>query len=406
VKVSEFARAPKVSVAIINWNYGRFVGEAIQSVKAQTYKNLECIVLDNGSTDDSVDVISQAIDGHPQFTFERLPENLGHLGAGLWLLDRLKGDFVTFLDADDVLLPDYVASHVQAHLGAGLSTGFSSSNCRDIDADGVIQTSGHSIMHDRWPEAQRCFTSKSEIFRIAELDDEGFTTLAKATRFLPTGAKNWGWVQGSANMYRRVLLERLRPKAVGPKVFGGIDGYFTPLLHAMTGALLINRPLSLYRVHNANDYSALPSLNSLRIGTAAGEVQGDEVLLLALQFLIAEMAKVLQFLPAARFLDVLEVVSSTSRHDRPFAQPAVKKLITSHYRRLAETFGSGRILVRLRDHLKTKDCIAILRESNNGRLQFSDLRDLTAAEIRRYRRKRRRQKLALATLMRHDRKGV
>ena len=42
--------APRVTVVIINWNYGRYIGEAVQSVKQQTYGNLECIIVDNGST--------------------------------------------------------------------------------------------------------------------------------------------------------------------------------------------------------------------------------------------------------------------------------------------------------------------------------------------------------------------
>jgi glycosyltransferase involved in cell wall biosynthesis len=98
-----FVREPLVSVVIINWNYARYVADAIGSVKDQTYRNVECLVIDNGSSDRSADIIDAAIDGHAQFTLHRLPKNLGQLGAAIWSFDRLRGEFVTYLDADDVL---------------------------------------------------------------------------------------------------------------------------------------------------------------------------------------------------------------------------------------------------------------------------------------------------------------
>ena len=63
---------PVVSIVIINWNYGRFVADAIQSVKEQTYKNIECVVVDNGSTDGSSEIIKEAIGSNPKFTFVQL----------------------------------------------------------------------------------------------------------------------------------------------------------------------------------------------------------------------------------------------------------------------------------------------------------------------------------------------
>ena len=89
-------------------------------------------------------------------------------------------------------------------------------------------------------------------------------------------------------MYRLALLQRVRPSKLGPTVLGGVDGYFTPLLYAMNGVLLINLPLSLYRIHGINDYSTMPELNGMRIGTTRGEIQGDKVLLLVFEFLISD----------------------------------------------------------------------------------------------------------------------
>jgi glycosyltransferase involved in cell wall biosynthesis len=147
--------APVVSIVIINWNYGRFVGDAIRSVKELTYKKIECVVVDNGSTDGSSEIIKEAIGSDSKFTFVQLAENLGHLGAALYVLDRLTGDFVTFLDADDVLLPDYVAMHVQVHLASRVSTGFSSSNYFPINANAAILAGGNMNLLRRLPWRER-----------------------------------------------------------------------------------------------------------------------------------------------------------------------------------------------------------------------------------------------------------
>ena len=52
------AKLPLVSLVIINWNYADYVGDAIESLKAQDYPELEIVVVDNGSTDRSREVIA------------------------------------------------------------------------------------------------------------------------------------------------------------------------------------------------------------------------------------------------------------------------------------------------------------------------------------------------------------
>jgi len=118
-KASVLALAPpSVSVVIVNWNYGRFIREAILSVRGQTYRNYECIIVDNGSTDDSVEVILDEIRGQRNFSLHKLAENIGQLGGALFALDHVHGEFVAFVDADDVLFPRFLECHVQVHIGA------------------------------------------------------------------------------------------------------------------------------------------------------------------------------------------------------------------------------------------------------------------------------------------------
>lgn len=93
---------PKVSIIVSNCNYGRFLGEAIDSVLAQTYPNIEVIVVDDGSTDDSRRVIEDRGD-KVRAIFK---ENGGHVSALNAGFAASAGDLVMFLDSDDVLEPN------------------------------------------------------------------------------------------------------------------------------------------------------------------------------------------------------------------------------------------------------------------------------------------------------------
>jgi glycosyltransferase involved in cell wall biosynthesis len=374
-------RDPLVSIAIINWNYGRFVGDAIRSVKEQTYKNIQCIILDNGSTDNSSEIIEEAIAADPKFAFFRVQENLGHLGGALWLLDHLTGDFVTFLDADDVLLPDYVATHVQAHLMTGISTGFTSADIIAINAAGVIQSSGSSTMYDRWTISEPCSRENSRTPRLAAIGDKAFLAISNATRFLPPHLRTWAWSPGSSNMFRRALLCRVRPYGLGPTVFGGVDTYFLPLLHAISGTLLINLPLSLYRIHGANDYTTLPSIYGVRTGTDVADAQADTVVLLALDFLISDIDTALLTVPAYRYWSIFDGVAAIGHQDM-LSHPKTKALFTKNFNRLAAIFGRRQVVQELRRRIKFKDLLDILIAIGDGQIRLSDLRICIALEMR------------------------
>lgn len=107
---SSEARIPTVSVCIPVYNGERFIGEAITSVLNQTLQDFELVILDNASTDGTLDVAR---------TFEdprvRIVEGATNIGAGAnWnrALAEAKSDLVKILCADDVLLPDILARQV------------------------------------------------------------------------------------------------------------------------------------------------------------------------------------------------------------------------------------------------------------------------------------------------------
>lgn len=99
-----------VSVLINNFNYGRFLGSCIDSALAQTYTNVEIIVVDDGSTDDSVEVL----EGYREYVSIVRQANGGQGAAYNSGYARSCGEVVIFLDADDVLTPGVLAQVVAA----------------------------------------------------------------------------------------------------------------------------------------------------------------------------------------------------------------------------------------------------------------------------------------------------
>lgn len=98
----------RASIIVNNFNYARFLGDAIDSALEQTYPNVEVIVVDDGSTDDSLDVAREYGDRIiPVFK-----DNGGQGSAYNAGYERSAGEIVCFLDADDTLLPDALASAV------------------------------------------------------------------------------------------------------------------------------------------------------------------------------------------------------------------------------------------------------------------------------------------------------
>ncbi len=97
---------PLVTIVITSYNYGKYVADAISSALSQTYRNIEVLVCDNASTDNSLEVIRS-------FSDERLrviarPENVGIQRNHNDAILEARGDYVVFLSADDMLLPTLV----------------------------------------------------------------------------------------------------------------------------------------------------------------------------------------------------------------------------------------------------------------------------------------------------------
>jgi len=101
---------PKVSVIITAYNYGRFLGEAIRSVLDQTFPDFELIIVDDGSTDNTREVVDSFKDPRIKYMYQ---ENRGVAGAADTGLRAASGEYVLYLGADDILMTGTLEKEVE-----------------------------------------------------------------------------------------------------------------------------------------------------------------------------------------------------------------------------------------------------------------------------------------------------
>lgn len=94
--------APLVSVVVPTYNYARFIGETFDSLRAQTCADWECIVVDDGSTDDTAEVVARWRERDPRISYLRQPNQRQAVAKNTGL-KQARGRYVQFLDADDLL---------------------------------------------------------------------------------------------------------------------------------------------------------------------------------------------------------------------------------------------------------------------------------------------------------------
>ncbi|MEZ4853140.1 glycosyltransferase family 2 protein [Flavobacterium sp.] len=97
-----------VSIITPTYNSAKHIAETIQSVQNQTYKNWEWIIVDDGSTDNTKEIILDFQAKDTRIHFVKLNQNSGPAIARNTGIEKATGDFMTFLDADDIWFPTFI----------------------------------------------------------------------------------------------------------------------------------------------------------------------------------------------------------------------------------------------------------------------------------------------------------
>lgn len=120
---------PLVSIIIPTYNRAHLIGETLDSVLEQTYQNWECIVVDDGSTDTTEEVLKLYMVNDTRFQYHKRPEHLlgGGNAARNFGFEQANGEYVQWFDDDDIMLEDYIKARIHlfsAEVNMVLCTGY------------------------------------------------------------------------------------------------------------------------------------------------------------------------------------------------------------------------------------------------------------------------------------------
>jgi hypothetical protein len=224
-----------VDIVIDNYNYGRFLPEAIESALAQTHERVNVIVVDDGSTDDSREVLR----GYEDRATLVLKENGGHASAFNAGVELCEGDVVILLDADDILEPE-AAARAAAAFAADERVVKVQSRMQVVDGKGRPTGTVKPPPHLPMPNGD---------VRAAEL----------AFPFdLP-------WVPTSANAFRAEAMKRVMP--IPEDEFRMCAERWLVHLIVLLGPVVSLEEIGAsYRVHGGNSYEpSKPELDLARL---------------------------------------------------------------------------------------------------------------------------------------------
>lgn len=125
-----------VSVIMPTYNCGKFIAQSVESVIAQTVTDWEICIVDDGSTDNTREVLQPYIDKYPNIRYTRLGKNKGAAVSRTVALHQATGKYVAFLDSDDLWAPDKLEKQIAYMEENGVL--FSCTAFRHIDEEGQL----------------------------------------------------------------------------------------------------------------------------------------------------------------------------------------------------------------------------------------------------------------------------
>ena len=115
-----------VSIITPSYNSAKFIAETIQSVQNQNYSNWEMIIVDDGSSDETENVVLSIIQNDNRIQFHKLSQNYGQAVARNTGIEKASGDYMTFIDADDIWFPTFIENNIKTIQETGIPFVFSS----------------------------------------------------------------------------------------------------------------------------------------------------------------------------------------------------------------------------------------------------------------------------------------
>jgi hypothetical protein len=215
---------PTISLVVPNYNHARYLRKCLGSIAAQSRPADEVIIIDDASTDDSPQVLNELARRHPTWRVIRHRERRGTIARLNEGLLEASGTWVTFLGADDGLLPTFVekvSDHAANNPDAGLV-----SACAAV----LEGTSARSLRPVILPRTDPGYVSAERFRELLRTSDNFFV--------------------GTVTLYRREALKSLG--GFDPTVGSVSDGLIARRLAARFGFSFVPEILGYWRIHGTN----------------------------------------------------------------------------------------------------------------------------------------------------------
>ena len=214
-------RAARVSVVVPSHNYGRFLRAAVTSVLDQHGVDVDVLIIDDASTDETPNVAAELAEADPRVTFVRHETNAGHIATFNEGLAAAGGEYVVKLDADDLLTPGAL-ERAAALLDACPSVGFAYGHPIHFTGEGAPPAqyrqapsaweiwSGPSWVAERCRRGVNCVSNPEVVVRRSLLDDVGLLDARLPHTFdlemwlRLASVADVGWIAGADQAFYRI----------------------------------------------------------------------------------------------------------------------------------------------------------------------------------------------------------
>jgi glycosyltransferase involved in cell wall biosynthesis len=216
---------PMISVVLPNYNYAHYIQEALESLIEQTYKNFEVIIVDDCSTDHSLEVIRPYLERDNRFSLIVNEKNLGCHASVTKGLQKIQGEFYFGFASDDKILPNFFERCIKAI---------------KANPDIPLFCSRHVCFHSEAPEV-RIMSPLQLQYQEMKLDRDHLLYQIKVHRF---------FIPGGTALVKKEYLEEF---GYFEEKYGSLGDWFT--FHRMAfkyGCYFIPETLALMRIHKAS----------------------------------------------------------------------------------------------------------------------------------------------------------
>lgn len=210
---------PLVSIIIPTYNRAELIGETLDSIIAQTYQNWECIVVDDGSSDNTDEVLKKYINKDSRIQYHHRPKQYkpGGNGARNYGFDLSKGEYINWFDSDDVMFPDFILHKLE-----------------QINESEMIICSHFITDNLLYPIEKKEVYLKKNLLEDYLVWDDNFNIVTNNVLFLKK------YIDNSGVRFNEDILR------------GQETEFFLKLwsVHVIGDFKILNRPLFYYRQHN------------------------------------------------------------------------------------------------------------------------------------------------------------